>query len=270
MEILIDTIKDTYLMLPILCITYILLEWYERKTDHNPDIFIKLQHYGPLLGASLGIIPQCGFSVVASMLFLENKITLGTLLSVFIATSDEALPILLASPNMFDSLLAIIISKFILGLLVGYLIDIFYKGSHFQSHDLQVHHHENNLLVSALQRTFKIFGFIFLLSLLLNFVIEMIGEDTLSGLLLQNTIIQPIITAIFGFIPNCVASVLLSQLYLRGSLSFASLLSGLITNAGLGLVILYRYKLAKKTFFIICTILLTSAIFVGIIFQLLL
>lgn len=267
MEILIDTIKDTYVMLPILCITYIILEWYERKNDHNQDIFIKLQHYGPLLGALLGIVPQCGFSVVASMLFLENKITLGTLLSVFIATSDEALPILLASPDMFDSLIAIIFSKLLLGLLVGYLVDIFYKGRHVHINTIKEHAHENNLIILALQRTFKIFGFIFIVSLLLNFVIDMIGEQALSTLLLQNTIIQPIITAIFGFIPNCVASVLLSQLYLRGSLSFASLLAGLITNAGLGLVILYRYKLDKKTFLIICAILFISAIFVGIVLQ---
>lgn len=267
MDILIDTIKDTILMLPILLLTYIIIECYERKASHQQDIFTKLQKYGPMLGTLLGLIPQCGFSVIASMLFLENKITLGTLLSVFIATSDEALPVLLANPSMFSSLLAVIAFKIIIAILVGYVIDIFYhpKTVTIETNNDTCNH--SSIWFSALLRTIKIFAFIFIISLLLNGIVTMIGEEVLATILLNNTIYQPIIAAIFGFIPNCVASVLLSQLYISGTVSFASLLAGLITNAGVGLLVLYRYQTHRNLLSKICAILFVSAITIGILLQ---
>ncbi|MFR6099899.1 MAG: putative manganese transporter [Longibaculum sp.] len=126
MDILIDTIKDTILIIPILFVMYLCLEYFEhRQTNQRVEYY--LTHYGPLLGAVLGIIPQCGFGVLASLLFIEGKMTLGSLISVFIATSDEAIPILLTNPEMYTSLIGIIFIKFIFAIIVGYALIFFLK-----------------------------------------------------------------------------------------------------------------------------------------------
>lgn len=270
MDMLKETIQDTALMLPILFITYICIEYYEANATNQKDIFTKLQRFAPILGAMLGTIPQCGFSIIASMLFLERKITLGTLLSVFIATSDEALPILLTTPSMFPSLFAIIVGKIILAIFVGYIVDYFYQPNYQGVATVFDNEEEHSIIISALIRTLKIYAFIFIISFLLNLLIESIGQDTLAKLLWSNSIFQPILAALFGFIPNCIASVLLSQLYIAGSVSFASLFAGLTTNAGLGLLILYRYHLDKKILLLVISILFISAIIVGTILTLVL
>lgn len=263
MEILIDTLKDTFLIIPILLILYICLEYLEHKQEKiSYDQY--LSKYGPILGALLGMIPQCGFGVLASLLFIENKITLGTLISVFIATSDEAIPLLITNPQMYSSLLKIIIFKLLLGIIVGYIVDCLLKNQKNECPIQNTHHHEHSLFIEAGIRTIKIYSFIFIVNCLLSFLMETIGTEQLSIILMNHSMMQPIASAIIGFIPNCAASVILTQLYMSQALSFASLLAGLITNAGLGILVLIQNKLNMKTIFKICFILLITALIISL------
>lgn len=263
-DILLDTIKDTFLIIPILFIMYLCLEYFEhRKKSQHLNQY--LSSYGPIFGAILGIIPQCGFGVLASLLFIEQKITLGTLISVFIATSDEAIPILLTNPELYTSLFKIIIFKFTLAIIVGYIVDLLFskKGISHQ-YKFSEHAHEHSIVMEAFIRTLKIYFFIFGVNFVLSYAIEWIGPHYLSILLLDNSMLQPLVSAIFGFLPNCAASVVLTQLYINHILSFASLLAGLITNAGLGILVLLQNRVQPKVIFKICAILLISALIVGL------
>ncbi|MDY2958682.1 putative manganese transporter [Floccifex sp.] len=266
MEIILEILHDTWMMIPLLYITYCILEIFERKDSSDDSMFYSLQKYGPLFGAIVGLIPQCGFSILASMLFLQKNITLGTLIAVMIATSDEAIPILLSNPSMYSSLIQLLISKFIIAVVVGYFVDYILERKqkiiHFEEMEDDEYEEDeqeqdgNNacpccytqypLPVSALLRTLKIYGFIFITSLVLTLLIEGIGIESLERILLTNSIFQPLLTALFGFIPNCAITVVLAQLFSMGGISFGSLLAGLITNAGLGLVCLIRYGATKK------------------------
>lgn len=260
MDILLDTIQDTYIMLPVLFIMYLVLEYLEHHDSiHMID---KISHHGPFVGAILGMIPQCGFSVLASLLFLENKLTLGTLISVFIATSDEALPILMTDPKQYHSLIILMIAKVVIAIIVGYLVDMILKKDNFPScHYEEVHDHQH-FLTSVIIRTFKIYAFIFIFHFVLTWLVEMIGYDRLSIYLLNQSLWQPLVGALFGFIPHCASSVILTQLFTQGILSFYSLLAGLMTNAGLGLVVLIKNRIQSQLFIKICLILLLSALLI--------
>lgn len=266
MDIIIDTIKDTYTMIPILFIMYLFLEYLEhRENNHYQKYLIS---YGPLLGSLLGMIPQCGFGVIASLLFLEKKITLGTLISVFIATSDEAIPVLLTFPQHYSSLIAILCIKMISGIMIGYIVDYLFPQIHFAyQKSKEKHDHHHSIPFEALTRAFKIYVFIFFTNTLLSLLIETIGENQLAYLLFQKSLLQPIVSAFFGFIPNCASSVILTQLYIKNILSFSSLIAGLMTNAGIGLLILIKHRLDIKTLSIICSILFISALVVSLIVQ---
>lgn len=261
MEIILDTLKDTLVIIPILLIMYICLEYFEHK---NIQYSHPLTCYGPLIGGILGIIPQCGFGVLASLLFIEKKLTLGTLISVFIATSDEAIPILLVYPEQLSCLIGIIFIKLLLAIVVGYSVDYIFKNQHFTYTPVHTNHeHSHSMIIEALIRTIKIYSFIFIVNIMLSILIEWIGTDYLSYYLLNQSLFQPLISAIFGFIPNCASSVILTQLHIRGVLSFASLLAGLITNAGLGLLILLQNRVDINMILKICAILLFTALLIA-------
>lgn len=284
-HILHHTIEDTWLMLPLLYLTYLVIEYFERKENNDDRLFFSLQKYGPLVGAFIGIIPQCGFSIIASMLFMQNNITLGTLISVFIATSDEAIPILIANPELYSSLIWIIVLKIAIAIIAGYFID--YVIEKHQKIDRFEDMEEDNseeetessgnscpccypqypMAISALLRSLKIFAFLFITSFTLGAIIEAIGEENLEVFLLNGSLLQPLFAALFGFIPNCAASVVLTQLYVANGISFASLLAGLITNAGLGLLVLIRYQVEKKQCLKIIMLLYFSAVIPTILLQ---
>lgn len=284
LDLILDAFKDTYLMFFLLFITYCILEIFERRDIIEDSMFYKLQRLGPIFGALMGLIPQCGFSILGSMLFIQNNITLGTLIAIMISTSDEAIPILISNPVMFPTLIKLLVSKFVLGTLVGYFVDIILypkqKILHFEDMEEEDEEEveENTsascpccypqypLPVSALLRSIRIYFFLFITTVILNILIHYIGEDALSKLLLSNSIFQPVIASIFGFIPNCAATVVLAQLYTKGALQFGSLLAGLMTNAGLGLVCLIRYGAKKEDIIKTISILFISASLFGILF----
>ena len=276
LHILEHALKDMFPMLPFLFLTYLLMEFIEHKNNDRFEKFlINARKLGPIIGSLLGIIPQCGFSVIASGLYMNKSITLGTLLSVFIATSDEAIPILISRPEQLSTLTAIIIIKIILGIVVGYIVDFLINQHHLKdNHSLHDIHeeceeekHGHGIVYLAFIHTVKIFIFIFVVNLLLSYFIEVVGEDTLSYILVNGSFLQPILAAITGFIPNCASSVILSQLYLDHVLSFGALTAGLITSAGLGLLVLLKMYDNKKDILRIVGILFAVASLTGIILQ---
>lgn len=292
MEFLIDCIADawhdTWLMIPLLYVAYLIIEYFERKDSKDDKLFFALQKYSPLVGALIGLIPQCGFSILAAMLFVQGNVTIGTLLAVFIATSDEAIPILLAEPKLYGTLIVLLICKFLIAVISGYFVDriLFPKQKILRFEDLPEEEDEEEfdqddqaasscpccypqypMWLSALIRTGKIFLFVFGVTIVFNALIGWIGEDTLSKFLLQGSLLQPVFSALFGFIPNCAATVILCQLFALGQLSFGSLLAGLITNAGMGFLVLFQYGEKKKTIGQIALILWIIAILFGIVFS---
>lgn len=275
-------------MIPLLFIAYLILEYYERKGSKNDKVFINLQKYGPIFGALLGLLPQCGFSVLATMLYVSNNITLGTLIAVYISTSDEAIPVFLSNPEMHSTLIILLCLKFTIALIVGWLCDhvLFPHQKILSFDDLEEYdgeeedyeevdasgscsccYKEYSIPKSSFIRTFKIYGFVFLTSFVLTTLIHLIGQEALSKVLLTNSFFQPVVASIFGLIPNCAASVILCELYTLHQLSFGSLLAGLISNAGLGCLVLFEYHTPKKTIFRIIVLLITVASLCGLLFH---
>ncbi len=274
------TLHDVWMMIPLLYIAYLVIEYFERRENNDNFLFRKLQKYGPFVGAIVGIFPQCGFSILAAMLYLNRNITMGTLLSVFIATSDEAIPVLIANPELYASIGKILVIKILVAMVVGYLVDkivypkqklVMFSDEVIEDDDEEggtacpCCYVEYPMWISALLRTLKIFGFIFITTFVLNLLVHEISEETLSKALLTNSIWQPIFASFFGLIPNCVASVVLTQLYVANQVSFASLIAGLITNAGLGIVVLIRYGNNKKQTLKVIGWLVITAWIVGIV-----
>lgn len=263
----IDAIHDTWQMWPLLFVLYLGLIYLDEHQSISDETFLRLRKYGPLFGALLGLLPQCGFAVLATMLFLNKTITLGTLVSVFIATSDEAIPVMLANPNMIPSLLILLACKFVLAALIGFVIDhLIYRHQKLltlssqqeenlgedSEKELEEIEEENSLSctccnptfplwLNALLQSLKIYSFIFLVTIAMNWITLSIGEENLSIFLQSSKSFQPLLAALFGFIPNCAATVVLCELYGAHALTFGSLLAGLMTNAGLGLVALFQY-----------------------------
>lgn len=276
-EVLEDVFHDAIPMLPFLFITYLLMEYLEHKgNDRLTKVLEQAKQLGPVIGAVFGVVPQCGFSVLASGLYMNGTITLGTLLAVFISTSDEAIPILVSQPDQFSTLISVIIVKLSIAIIVGYLIDFMVNHRYLKrNHPLKDIHEDcekeeeghHGILYIAAIHTLKIFVFVFVVNLLLSFVIYFVGEDTLGSLLANGSFLQPMIAAVVGFIPNCAASVILATLYMDSIISFGSLSAGLITSAGLGLLVLLRMYDNKKDIARILCILFLSAVISGILLQ---
>ena len=248
---LIDTIKA----LPFLFIAFLLIEYLEHKSEGKiQHLFTRAGSAGPLIGTVLGCIPQCGFSVMSANLYSSGIITLGTLIAVFLSTSDEAIILLATAPNGISEIFKLIITKIVIALIFGYTIYLIERkkhNHHHHSHDLCEHDHcgcdENSgVLRPAIIHTTKVFGFLFLFTFLIELVVNFVGMEKLSVILLSESAFQPLLSALIGFIPNCASSVLLTQLYVGGALSFGSLIAGLCANAGTGILILFRDKSSFK------------------------
>lgn len=286
-HVLMDTLK----MVPLIVLTYIILDIYERNTDINNKLNLILSSKtGPLFGALIGCIPQCGFAFLAATLFINNLATPGTMVAVFIATSDEALPMLIANPNAYQSLIYLVITKIIFAIIAGYLLDFLFKiffkkhnapeleyseESEEDDEELEISINDptcncgSTMLENVVKRSLRIIAFVFVISLIFSFLIETIGEATISNFLASTKLIQPFITAIFGFIPNCAVSIILTELFLINGLSFGALISGLSVNAGIGSYVLFKdHKNKKETYFIITYMYLISVL-VGVLLSML-
>jgi hypothetical protein len=258
MEAIMDTVKDTAMMVPFLFITYLAMEWLERRTeDQSVALLSRIGKFGHVAGAAIGLIPQCGFSAAAASLYSGGVITAGTLLSVFLSTSDEMLPIFISSSVGAGTIGRLLAAKFIIALISGIAVDVIARMVRHRSEEKHIHdlcerehcgceEEEGGILHSALIHTLKITGFIFVVSLVLSLLMGTVGGDVLASLLTGAPVAGTIITGIIGLIPNCAASVLITQMYLEGLLTSGQLLSGLLVGAGVGLLVLVRTNNKKK------------------------
>ncbi len=264
---------DSLKILPSLFIIYFIIEYIEHKKNNEAHhLFMKSKKAGPLFGGLFGCIPQCGFSVIASELYSKGMITLGTLFAVFIATSDEAIPILLSEPSLFSEMLILILSKLLIAVFFGFLIDIIIKNQgvhHGHCHQEDEHHHfhgncescHEGILKSTLIHVAKIFIFIFVISLALSFMMEQFSIESLS----LNKWLLPFITSLIGLIPNCASSVLLTKLYMEGAITLASLTGALCSSAGVGLIVLFKLNKNYKKNMLILLLLYFIGVLSGLI-----
>lgn len=289
-HVLEHSIADTIYLIPFLFATYIAMEWLEHKTGTRTQESIRRAGAaGPVVGAVLGVVPQCGFSAAASTLYAGRVITLGTLFAVFLSTSDEMLPIFLAQKVPVSAILAILGVKVAVGMLAGFVIDAFARMgrrdesnlrihelcasadcgctrdcetcqhhpelvyehgddcSYGCTHDHHLHDHSHDrahgwghIFKSALVHTVKICAFIFVVTIVLNVILEVAGEEFLESTLGGDSFGSIAATALVGLIPNCAASLVIAQLYVEGVLGAGAMLSGLLVSAGIGLLILFR------------------------------
>ena len=273
-DIIFDTLIDGIKLLPFLFIVFFVLEYIEHKVSiKNKQIIEKSGNYGPFIGAILGMFPQCGFSVAATNLFSARVITFGTLIAIYLSTSDEMLPILLSNVLPLTFILKIILIKVIIGMIAGFIIDYLLKNkiSLKSIHDICEEEHcdcKHSLIKSTIKHTLNIFSFIIITSFILNTLIFLIGEDNLSKLLLKGNIFAPLLASLIGLIPNCASSILLSELYLSSTISFGSMMAGLLTGSGVALLVLFKTnKNVKENIFILGSIYFIGSI-VGLIINL--
>lgn len=248
LDVLAEAFIDSLKMLPFLFGVYLLIEFLEHKSSGKMVRTLqKLGPFGAVGGALLGCVPQCGFSVAAANLYSGRMISAGTLIAVFISTSDEAVPIILGNPQNAKTAIKLLAVKVAIAIVVGIICDLVLKALNkpvLEKPCEQLCEHcgcENHgILYSAAKHTVSIFLFILAISVVLGGLIEIIGQENLSKLLLTDSVFQPFLAALIGFIPNCAASVILTQLFIEGGLTFGSLVAGLSTGAGLGLVVLFK------------------------------
>lgn len=252
-HILEHALVDSAKALPFLFLAYLLMEAAEHYHSAKMEKAIRgIGKAGPLVGAMLGCIPQCGFSATASNLYAANLVSRGTLIAVFLSTSDEALPMLLGASEGRGMILPLLGAKVVIGVVAGFAIDFYMArwGRPRELYDLcedcGCEEEGSGILKPALWHTGHILLFIFLLNLILGLAMHLLGEELLGAILLKGSVLQPFVAALAGLIPNCAVSVTLTQLYLAGSLSFGSLLAGLCSGAGLGLAVLVKMNRSRR------------------------
>lgn len=244
-DIIIDTLIDTLKLVPFLFIAFLLIELFEHKFSKKSIKVVESSgKYGPILGSILGIIPQCGFSVMATNLYVTRLITLGTLISIYLSTSDEMLPILISEKAEFSLIIKILLIKLFIGMLVGFIIDkIFKVKKEKKNYDICEEEHchcKESIIISSLKHTLNIVVFILLINFILNICFNYLGQDYLSKILLKDSFFGPFISSLIGLIPNCGASVMLTELYINNAINFGSLISGLLTGSGIAIMILFK------------------------------
>lgn len=245
LNVISDTIIDALKILPFLFFAFLFMEYIEHKLSEKSKKNIeKSGKLGPLIGSILGTIPQCGFSVAATNLYAVRVISLGTLISIYLATSDEMLPILISEKVELKLILLILFIKIIIGIIFGFVIDLFVRQkSEKHIHDICEEEHcgcENGILKSTIKHTLSIFFFLVSIQFILNIGMYYYGENAISNLFLKNSFLGSFITSLVGLIPNCAASVVITELFLKNAITFGSMIAGLLTGSGIALLVLFK------------------------------
>lgn len=280
-DALIDALLDSLKVLAVVVVFYILISFIEGKISR---LMNRRNKFSTAIGAVSGLIPQCGISVVAADMYYKEHITMGTIIAVFIACSDEALPIMLSEPSKILMVFPLLLIKLVVGFIVGFSVDLVYKKSTEEAiehldhceHEEEVHvgcchHHiddkeERSLhkhLLHPLLHSLKIFGYILAVNVVFALLIYYIGEDNINEFLVQNKYLTPLASSLVGVIPNCASSVVITDMYLLDNISFGACISGLIMNAGLGMIVLLRKPNMWKKTLIIFTIMFVTSLVVG-------
>ena len=271
LDILLDAAIDTLKLIPFLFAAYLLLEYIEHRSSKKLSDFLGSSKFGVPGGAVLGCIPQCGMSVAASHIFASGALSAGTLIAVFISTSDEAIPVLLANIRSAGIILPLMLLKVAFAVIAGYLFDLIFRRMHFkgghkpeegcgQCEEIhEAHDHEccekceSNIFVSAVKRSLSVIAFIFAVTLLMGIAVHFIGEENLAAFTEQNKYLQPLFAALIGLIPNCASSVILTELLVSGTITFGAAFAGLSVGAGIGYAALFAAnRHLKENLIIIC------------------
>lgn len=275
-DIILDTLIDSLKLLPFLFIAFLIIELIEHKlSKQTKELVSKSGKVGPLIGSILGLFPQCGFSVMATNLYVTRIITLGTLISIYLATSDEMLPIMLSQKIAFIEILKLLGIKFICGIIWGFIIDLLLnKKSEKRNINYEICDEDHcncrkkGIIKSTLIHTLKTMLFIMLVSFLLNTLLHFIGETNLSKVFLKNSIFGPFISSLIGLIPNCGSSIVITELYLNGAISLGSTMAGLLTGSGVALLVLFKENKDIKENITILSLLYGLGVISGIIIEL--
>ena len=266
-EIIIDTLIDGLKLIPFLFAAFLIIELIEHKlSNKNKELISKTGKFGPLFGSILGAFPQCGFSVLTTNLYVTRIVSLGTLISVYLSTSDEMLPILLSQNVSIMLIVKILLIKVIIGMFSGFIIDFILRKKEkntnidYEICDEENCHCKDHLLISVIKHTLHITLFLMIMTFLINFLVEYTGILDTNNIISNNPF-TVFITSLIGLIPNCGASVMITTLYVKGVISFASLISGLLTGSGVALLVLFRSnkKLSENIF------ILSLVYFIGVI-----
>lgn len=276
-HIVVHTVEESIRLLPFLFVTYLMMEFLEHHTGKKAqDRIRKAGKLGPIWGGLLGIMPQCGFSTAASSLYAGRVITVGTLIAVYLSTSDEMLPIMISEAVPAPTIARILIVKVLIAMISGLLIElVLVRVLKKKEKDMDIHtvceeEHcscEDGMLVSALRHTIHIFGYILLVTLILNTAIELIGEETLTRFFTGIPVLGEMIAALVGLIPNCASSVVITELYLAGMIGAGAMMAGLLVNAGVGILVLLRLNRNWKQDSRIIGMLYGLGVFWGVVIQ---
>lgn len=292
MHALLHAFEDTLRLLPFLFLTYLLMEYLEHKTKEASQKMIqKAGRMGPLIGGIAGVFPQCGFSAAASSFYAGGVISVGTLLAVLLSTSDEMLPIFISESVDAAVILKLLVLKIFIGTLSGFILDGLWKAGgrrrriqeehrhihreHHEKdiHDLCQHEHchceEGSILKSALIHSLQIALFLFLVTLAIGFLVEVVGEDQIGSLIGSQPVLGVFLAGLVGMIPNCAGSVIITQMYLEGLLSGGQMLAGLLAGSGVGILVLCRTNRGARENLGIIGILYGTSVFWGILFEIL-
>ena len=266
-EIIMDTLIDGLKLIPFLFVAFLIIELIEHKlSNKNKELISKTGKFGPLFGSILGAFPQCGFSVLTTNLYVTRIVSLGTLISVYLSTSDEMLPILLSQNVSIMLIVKILLIKVIIGMFSGFIIDFILRKKEkntnidYEICDEENCHCKDHLLLSVIKHTLHITLFLMIMTFLINFLVEYTGILDTNNVISNNPF-TVFITSLIGLIPNCGASVMITTLYVKGVISFASLISGLLTGSGVAILVLFRSnkKLSENIF------ILSLVYFIGVI-----
>lgn len=286
LHILLHSFEESILVFVVALVLYFIISFLEEKIAQG---LAKKNRFSPLIASGLGLVPQCGLSIVASDLYVKKHITMGTIIAVFLACSDEAIPILLSHPSdkTFVSVILIILIKFVVGFITGYLVDFLLTRKKHEVHEHLEHCHKSfeeevhigccshpiegvseeskifKHLLHPLVHSLKIFAYVLIINFIFSLIIHYVGQENLEVFLQSNKYFAPVFASIIGVIPNCAASVVITNVYLLDYLSLGACVSGLCMNAGLGLLFLFKRKHDLKDSFTILGIMFSVSIFVG-------
>ncbi|MGM9834419.1 MAG: putative manganese transporter [Bacilli bacterium] len=268
LDIVLDTLLDILKLIPFLFVVFIIMEYLEHKLKNkNKKVMSKSGKYGPFIGSILGAFPQCGFSVAATNLYVCRVISLGTLISIYLSTSDEMLPIMLSNKVEINFILYVLVIKIIIGMLCGFVIDLFLRKKEIKTNRITSFCNEEHcdcehgILKSALFHTLNISFFILIVEFILNMGIHFLGEDNISKLLMSDSIFGSFVTSLLGLIPNCASSVIITELFINETIRFGSLIGGLLTGSGVAFVVLFKeHKNFKENIFILLLVYLIGAL----------
>ena len=278
-DVIIDTLLDALKLLPFLFVAFLLIELIEHKFDKKINkVMNKTGKIGPIIGSIFGIVPQCGFSVLATNFYITRVISLGTLISIYLSTSDEMLPIMIGEHASINTILGILLIKFICGIVFGFIIDMLIcirnKKFEYNYHVCEDEHCdcEHGLVKSTLKHTIKTILFIIIITFILNVMFKYFGERVINSIFMKKSLFGPFIGSLVGLIPNCGASVIITELYLKGVINLGTCISGLLTGSGVALLVLFKSnKNIKENVFILTTLYLIGVLigifieFIGIV-----